>query len=73
LITEKTGALPALSTPLNCALGRVLRQAMFAPHDLPAFDCSSMDGYAVAADDDSERFRIIGEIQPGTVPEFEHR
>jgi molybdopterin molybdotransferase len=29
-----------------------------------------MDGYAVALDDDSKQFRVVGEIQPGAAPAF---
>ena len=37
---------------------------------MPAFDRSAMDGYAVALDDDSPQFRVVGEVQPGAVPSF---
>jgi molybdopterin molybdotransferase len=47
------------------ALGRVLRQDIVAKEDVPAFDRSAMDGYAIAADDPAEKFRIVSEIQPG--------
>jgi molybdopterin molybdotransferase len=70
LIAEKIGALPAEPTLLGNALGGLLRGEVRAPGDMPGFDCSAMDGYAIGADDDSEQFRIVGEIQPGTVPEF---
>ncbi|MPZ71122.1 MAG: molybdopterin molybdenumtransferase MoeA, partial [Actinobacteria bacterium] len=33
------------------ALGRVLAGQLVAPHALPRFDNSAMDGYAVRADD----------------------
>ncbi len=35
--------------PLSAALGRVLSENVLAPHDLPSFSNSSMDGYAVHA------------------------
>lgn len=54
-----------VACPLSEARGRWLREAVRAPHDLPAFDRSSMDGYAVGLDDASERFRVVGEVQPG--------
>ena len=56
--------------PLLQARGRVLQEEIRAPHDLPAFDRSAMDGYAVARDDVSPRFRVIGEVQPGAPAEL---
>lgn len=37
--------------PLNQSCGRYLAQSVHAPHPFPAFDRSSMDGYAVIAAD----------------------
>jgi len=56
--------------PLADALGRVLRQEARAAEDMPAFDRSAMDGYAIRGDDLSERFRIVGEAVPGTRADF---
>jgi molybdopterin molybdotransferase len=66
LIAEKISPLGAVSTPLARAAGRVLRQDALAKDDIPGFDRSAMDGYAIAADDPSERFAVVAEIQPGT-------
>jgi molybdopterin molybdotransferase len=68
LIAEKIAPLPAVTAPLSEAFGRVLRQNASAKEDVPAFDRSAMDGYAIAADDASQRFRIVAEIQPGAAP-----
>jgi molybdopterin molybdotransferase len=46
--------LPARETALADALGAVLVDDVTAQHDLPAFDNSSMDGYAVLAADLAE-------------------
>jgi len=48
---------------LNC----VLADDIFSPIDLPSFDQSSMDGYALNFGNDLERkeFEIIGEIKAG--------
>jgi molybdopterin molybdotransferase len=43
--------LPPVDTPLLDALGQVLARDVVAPWPLPLFDNSSMDGYAVRADD----------------------
>ncbi len=73
LIAANISPLRASAAPLACAFGRVLRQDICAKEDLPAFDRSAMDGYAIAADDNSEKFRIIAEIQPGTAPKIKIR
>jgi putative molybdopterin biosynthesis protein len=63
---------------LSQALGRVLARAVVADVDVPGFDRSSVDGFAVRADDTvgaSERapkaLALNGEIlTPGTVPQL---
>ncbi|WP_216677789.1 molybdopterin molybdotransferase MoeA [Streptomyces sp. MNP-20] len=42
------GAAAAVATPLSDALGRVLTSPLAALTDLPSFDTSAMDGWAVA-------------------------
>lgn len=69
-VAEAVRALDPVRTPLSDALGCVLRQDACAPEDMPAFDRSAMDGYAVGAGDASERFRIVGEARPGMRPDF---
>ena len=68
LIAENIHSREPVAVPLAQALGLVLAQDALAPDDLPAFDRSAMDGYAVALDDDSERFAVVAEIQPGAMP-----
>jgi molybdopterin molybdotransferase len=70
LIEKNILPLPAQAAPLGEAFGRVLREDARADEDLPAYDRSAMDGYALGLDDDSPKFRIVGEIQPGEPPEF---
>lgn len=70
LVAAHINPLPPQPAPLAGAAGRILRADACAPEDLPAFDRSAMDGYAVALDDASPRFRVVGEIQPGAVPGF---
>ena len=67
LIAAHTSPLPPLAAPLAEAAGCILRADVCAAEDLPAFDRSAMDGYAVSPGDDSLRLRVIGEIQPGAV------
>jgi putative molybdopterin biosynthesis protein len=66
------------TVPLSQALGRVLARAVVADVDVPGFDRSSVDGFAVRADDTvgaTERapkvLALNGEIlTPGTVPQL---
>ena len=73
IIAEAVAPLDPEPTPLAAAHGRVLRADVATDEDLPAFDRSAMDGYAVSAEDRSERFRVIGEIQPGAAPTMQIR
>jgi molybdopterin molybdotransferase len=70
VISEQIQPLPPVRTLLNEALGRVLREAAAAPRDLPAFDRSAMDGYAVCDGEAGARLRIRGEATPGWVSEL---
>lgn len=60
---------------LEDADGRVLADDLVAPVDLPAFDYSAMDGYAVRARDFDAlrgrelRLRVAGESRTGAVPD----
>src|SRR3954471_13744987 len=65
IIERTVGALDSAPIPLRDAQGLILRDAAVAAEDLPPFDRAAMDGYAVAFDDDSPRFRVVGEVQPG--------
>lgn len=50
------------------SLGRVLGQNIVSIINMPPFDKSAMDGYAVALDDDSSKFAIVEIIAAGDVP-----
>jgi putative molybdopterin biosynthesis protein len=70
--------LDAETVPLSQALGRILARAVIANVDVPGFDRSSVDGFALRADDTvgaTERapkvLLLNGEIlTPGTVPQL---
>jgi putative molybdopterin biosynthesis protein len=70
--------LGAETAPLSQALGRVLARAVIADVDVPGFDRSSVDGFAVRADDTAgaserqpKRLALNVEVlTPGTVPEI---
>jgi molybdopterin molybdotransferase len=49
LVLDPVGPLPAERVPLAAALGRVATESARAAVDLPPFDRSAMDGYAVRA------------------------
>ncbi|GAA5021629.1 hypothetical protein GCM10023258_11170 [Terrabacter aeriphilus] len=67
---------PTQLTPLTEALGLVVARDVRAKVDLPHFDNSSMDGYAVqaasleGADGSPVRLRIVGEVAAGGDPTF---
>jgi molybdopterin molybdotransferase len=64
--------LPVSSVPAGTALGRTLATAATAAHDIPLFDNSAMDGFAVrAADvaaataDAPARLRVVADLPAG--------
>jgi molybdenum cofactor synthesis domain-containing protein len=68
IITRETPRLPAASVDLSHAIGRILAEDIIADSDLPPFDRSQMDGYAVKAADTAEppaRLKIAGESAAG--------
>ncbi len=56
-----------VSVPLDQALGLVLAKPIVAPLDLPRFDNSAVDGYALCAQDVSDTcaLRVIGQSEAG--------
>ncbi|MFH1266950.1 MAG: molybdopterin biosynthesis protein, partial [Planctomycetota bacterium] len=75
----KCRPLGAEEVPLDDALGRVLAEDVVAQVDVPSFDRSNYDGYAVRAADtsgaqeeDPRRLRLLGEVlATGVVPKEE--
>ena len=68
IVKERTRALPPERVALANALGRFLAEDIIADSDLPPFDRSQMDGYAVRAADTQNapaRLRIVGESAAG--------
>ncbi|MEP7332901.1 MAG: gephyrin-like molybdotransferase Glp [Terracoccus sp.] len=54
------------------ALGRRLAADLVAVDDLPRFDNSAMDGYAVHPSSDEQReFAVVGDVPAGLAPSFE--
>jgi molybdopterin molybdotransferase len=65
LIQEQVLALPLHPTPLAMAAGATLGSDIYATTDIPAFEQSSMDGYAIRFDERSLPLTINGEMQAG--------
>jgi molybdopterin molybdotransferase len=59
-LLENVPPVNELQLPIQDALGYVLAQPIFAANDLPAFTNSSMDGFAVKAEDTREARHIKG-------------
>ncbi len=58
--------LPPERIALFHAQGRVLREAILAPEDQPAFDRSAVDGYLVHADQPAGLATLDGTVHPGS-------
>jgi molybdenum cofactor synthesis domain-containing protein len=68
IVKHETRTLPPERAELAHALGRFLSEDIIADTDLPPFDRSQMDGYAVRASDAQEvpaKLRIVGESAAG--------
>ncbi|MBL8099727.1 MAG: molybdopterin molybdenumtransferase MoeA [Anaerolineales bacterium] len=73
-----TGIVDSESVSVDLSLGRVTAQDIFAPHPLPEFSRSTVDGYAVkskdtfgATDSLPAYLNLIGEVPMGMEPSFE--
>jgi molybdenum cofactor synthesis domain-containing protein len=68
IVLKETMALPAESVDLEAARGRILAEDVIADSDLPPFDRSQMDGYAIRAADVANvpaKLKIVGESAAG--------
>jgi molybdopterin molybdotransferase len=71
LIVERVRPLPPARRALRDALGLVLAETVTSPIDLPPWDNSAMDGYAVRAADVAESgavLRVIETVAAGAFP-----
>ena len=64
-VLAAAAALPDEAVPCERALGRVLAEDVASGEDLPPFDSSAMDGYAVAAGASGE-LTVVDEARAGT-------
>jgi len=70
-VLAAVAALPAVRVPLEEAAGLALAESIVAPHDLPPFANSAMDGYAVIAADVAPApvtLELLGGVAAGTMP-----
>ena len=68
LLLARLSPLPAETLALTSALaGRVVAADVRAAHDLPPFDNSAMDGFAVRAADAGRSCRSRGSRSPATI------
>jgi molybdopterin molybdotransferase len=64
-IASSCRALPAEPVPVEDAAGRVLAEDVRAATDVPRFDNSAMDGFAVRSDASSGPLAVVGESRAG--------
>ncbi len=61
----------SVEVSISEAAGCVLAEDIFSPIDLPSFNQSAMDGYAVPSDGENKKqFDVLGEIKAGDPPSF---
>ncbi|MGH7914416.1 MAG: molybdopterin molybdotransferase MoeA [Candidatus Binataceae bacterium] len=75
LVLENVTPLGVERTPILDALGRVLAEEIRSSRDIPGFDNSAMDGYAVRAADVAQasasspaRLKVLGTVAAGAMP-----
>src|SRR5580704_2655541 len=74
-LLDRVGVLAPETVSIESALGRILAEPISSQSDLPGFDNSAMDGYAVRARDIASatarspvRLPVAGESRAGSVP-----
>src|SRR5580704_12661892 len=76
IVLEHVAPLGVERIPILGSLGRVLAEEIRSPRDIPGFDNSAMDGYAVRAADITTasethpvRLRVLGTVAAGMMPQ----
>src|SRR5215216_860549 len=64
-ILDRVERLPVETVPLETAAGRVLAAAATSRTDLPPFDSSAMDGFAVRSADTPGQLPVVARIAAG--------
>lgn len=73
IVLAHTPSLPVEEVELIHALGRVLAEDVHSDVDMPPFDRSAMDGYAVRAGDTTGApvvLEVVGQVRAGQYPEL---
>ncbi len=71
IIASKAKTLPPVILPIEKTLGLTLAEDVYAALDIPAFDQSSMDGYAICLEDISDTLPLQGVIPAGSFQQVE--
>ncbi|MBC7423138.1 MAG: molybdopterin molybdotransferase MoeA [Ferruginibacter sp.] len=66
IVVDNVPASKAILLPLQQAAGLVVAQDVYATIDIPAFEQSSMDGYAIRFQDKEMPLKVTGEMAAGT-------
>jgi len=76
IVLEQAAPLGIEQVALSASVGRILAQDLIAQTDLPPFDNSAMDGYAIHSSDTASalreqpvKLRLVGEVAAGEVRE----
>jgi molybdopterin molybdotransferase len=69
IIAESLHLLPAERAGLREAQGRHLRASLVAEEDMPPFDRSAFDGYAISARPERARLRLVETVAAGHMPQ----
>jgi len=70
-VLDAVATLPEVTVAVEAAAGLALAESVVAPHDVPPFANSAMDGYAVIAQDVAEvpvELKILEDVPAGSVP-----
>jgi molybdopterin molybdotransferase len=64
-ILQTDYTLPLERLPLNQAFNRINAEAITSPENLPSFNNSAMDGFAIRTQDQTQTLNVIGTIAAG--------
>ena len=75
-VLGSVGVMETVEVPLETAAGMVVASEVVAPHPMPRFDNSAMDGYALRSEDAARsrsKLVLVGEVKAGGEPGSEVR
>jgi molybdopterin molybdotransferase len=71
IIADEISPLFPIILPIEIAAGLILAEDVYSALDIPAFDQSSMDGYAIYLEDISDTLQLQGVIPAGALQQVE--